>query len=274
MATLSVTDSSMSVPTSTSMSSSSSSTLPLLRIRVSEVADLLGMNPYKSPQESIRYLRYRFFSQIGGYEYITNPREIFDQAVAFYRPIARAIMHFRLKETQNREIERYQKALQRNKYAKELADAFQYCLNTQKGINGEKMVIDMLKKRHIEIKGNNAFLYTYPLSTCLINGYVDGFTYYPDGVCRLVEIKCRVSRVFSIIPIYEYVQINILMHLTHCKECYWVQFGEGKIVIQKHFYNGSFTKYLFQRLEEIAYVAQCNDNDRFESLLAELFPKK
>lgn len=94
-------------------------------------------------------------------------------------------------------------------------------IQTKNGSDNEEVSLDKYaEKLNSKIVDRNAHFYTKILSeNQKIGGRIDGLT--EDG--KLVEIKNRQYRIFSVVPIYEKVQVHAYMFLLGLQECHLVQ---------------------------------------------------
>jgi len=105
-------------------------------------------------------------------------------------------------------------------------------INKKRGIKNEKQIIENFsKKNNVVIKENNSKLYKLKLFTKNENSfYICGKI---DGIedDTLIEIKNRKNRLFSFIPEYEKIQVEIYLRLTNMKKGKLIQnFNEEQSV--------------------------------------------
>ena len=114
----------------------------------------------------------------------------------------------------------------------DIGDYLNGFINKKRGIKNEKQIIENFsKKNNVVIKENNSKLYKLKLFTKNENSfYICGKI---DGIedDTLIEIKNRKNRLFSFIPEYEKIQVEIYLRLTNMKKGKLIQnFNEEQSV--------------------------------------------
>jgi hypothetical protein len=106
-----------------------------------------------------------------------------------------------------------------NKNTKEIKDYINGFINKKRGLQNEGKIIQQYSKKHkTNITDNNSKLYKLKLfSFDLYNIYICGKI---DGIenDELIEVKNRKNRLFSYIPEYETIQIEVYFKLTGLKK--------------------------------------------------------
>ena len=152
----------------------------------------------------------------------------------------------------------------------------QSSLNCFYGSSNEINVINLIKEKYgYDIVENNNKCYSMFIKNNIENniennqgikicGRIDGFTYV-NGEKYLVEIKSRKNRLFSMMPIYEKVQILLYTKLCDCNKVIYIQ-NHGTQLSLEIFNNFTDDKLYNEVIQRLKIVDKCVNGENIDEL--------
>lgn len=123
-------------------------------------------------------------------------------------------------------------------------------INKSFGTRREKSVIDLYEEETgNKIYGNNDKLYKMNMDSYIVCGKIDGWI-IKDEEKILIEVKNRKNRIFTQIPIYDQIQVNIYMKMLSLTRCIFIQAHNGKMDVREIEYNSDLIQNVLQELEK------------------------
>jgi 1,2-phenylacetyl-CoA epoxidase PaaB subunit len=206
-----------------------------ITLKASEVAAIIGRNPYKPPNEVRDELWKKYWpgtfkgktKNDKAYEALSaseDAREALNSARAVHTKSSdeaeSVFVKAKAKIEADEKLTTTQKA--------EVTDFIRSQVYTGHGTRSEDKTSDKVENDEgVRLVRDNSF---YSLDVCEIDGNafqvvgkIDRIEEKPDGSKTLVEIKNRTKRFFSVVPDYEYIQIQTYLQMLNLEKARLVQ---------------------------------------------------
>lgn len=201
-----------------------------IQIKASDLAAIIGKNPYKSPEEVRDNLWKRYFPDTFTGETKTDRAEkALSASDTAQKVLAEAVAIETKSSTETEKV--YQKARdQINSDSKlsetqkaEVIDHLRSKVYTSHGIRSEDKTADKVQTEEKTRLFRDDDYYWYKIcevgpKSFHIVGRIDRIEEKPDGTKVLVEIKNRTKRLFHKVPEYEYVQVQTYLQLLNLEQ--------------------------------------------------------
>ena len=204
-------------------------------LKASEVAAIIGRNPYKPPNEVRDALWKKYWP--GTFKGKTKTDKAYD-ALSASEDAREALNSARAVHTKSSDeaesvfvkakakIEADEKLTATQK--SEVTEFIRSQVYTGHGTRSEDKTSDKVENDEgVRLVRDNSF---YSLDVCEIDGNafqvvgkIDRIEEKPDGSKTLVEIKNRTKRFFSVVPDYEYIQIQTYLQMLNLEKARLVQ---------------------------------------------------
>lgn len=202
------------------------------RIKASDVAAIIGKNPYKSKDDIL-------FQYIHGK---TKEDVKFEKALVEESQEAQILIKNTIQQSKKEDMNANQviQALPEN-----VKEYVKHEIYKNNGTHREKKVAE----EHNVIRDTKWYSMKITQDVCLV-GLIDG---RKDSE-TIVEIKNRQKRLFGYVPLYEYIQCQVYMKLTGTQKCTLIeQFGDASNTFDIEF---SYTMWEFEILPALREFAQ------------------
>ena len=206
---------------------------------ISEIAGLLGENPYKDADEEIANLVKRHTTGERTYSNFVVPEE---HAELIEKLIA------------SEKSSHIGNTLEQLNGSEEEIDGMKRKVFTERGIRDEIHALDTYEKEHnIVIERPTNFMKKHYLKNnkeFFIGGKIDGLIRNKQGFI-VVEVKNRQSKLFNVIPQYERIQIECYMRILNSNKCIFIQRFEGENVVDEYTRDDELWNMIVLRLSDI-----------------------
>jgi len=206
-----------------------------ITLKASEVAAIIGRNPYKPPNEVRDELWKKYWpgtfkgktKNDKAYEALSaseDAREALNAARAVHTKSSDEAESVFVKAKKKIESDEKLTATQKS----EVTEFIRSQVYTGHGTRSEDKTSDKVENDEgVRLVRDNSF---YSLDVCEIDGNafqvvgkIDRIEEKPDGSKTLVEIKNRTKRFFNVVPDYEYIQIQTYLQMLNLEKARLVQ---------------------------------------------------
>jgi hypothetical protein len=188
----------------------------------SEIASLLGENPYKDKDDEIANVVQRHITGKSTYKPFIIPEE--------HEELISSLIDSKTSSHIGTTIEGLSAT------DKEIDD-MKRKVYTERGTRDEVHAIDAYQTEHnVIIERPTHFMkkhYIKNNTEFFIGGKIDGMITTKNEI-TVIEVKNRQSRLFNVIPGYERVQIECYMRILNCKKCIFIQRFEGHNSVEEY----------------------------------------
>jgi hypothetical protein len=179
----------------------------MLNIKASDVAAIIGKNPYKTADQVFNERISVYFNAP-----VKTEQKVFEEALANEDPIVQKEVTRILERSKSAPINTHEELAKIPESVKEYVRHEMYKNN---GTHNESKTAE---KFNVE---KDPTFYTLPLyRNVRLVGMIDGRK-YKDG--QIVEIKNRQNRLFGVVPEYENIQVQVYMKLTGVHRCKFIE---------------------------------------------------
>ena len=206
-----------------------------ITLKASEVAAIIGRNPYKPPNEVRDELWKKYWPETfkgktkndRAYEALSaseHAREALNSARAVHTKSSDEAESVFVKAKKKIEADEILTTTQKA----EVTEFIRSQVYTGHGTRSEDKTSDKVENDEgVRLVRDDSF---YSLDVCEVNGNsfrivgkIDRIEEKPDGSKTLVEIKNRTKRFFSVVPDYEYIQIQTYLQMLNLEKARLVQ---------------------------------------------------
>jgi hypothetical protein len=236
----------------------------------SKVASYLGFTPRCDLESVIRKFRFDYLSKFG--IIVSNPNLEVEHITQLYHDKINIKDTTELKntvETLSNEVDNSNLSSETKNLHKEV---IQQLARSSYGTNNEIKTIELIENLlKIKVIENNQEKFYTEFPKFGLVGLCDGF--YIDNQDKekenkvLVEIKNRTYKFYNHVPIYEYIQVLILMNLTKTYKCLFVERFQNEIRYYYIDYNQDKFKAIIERLSVVSDLIKIINEEKFNSIL-------
>lgn len=179
----------------------------MLNIKASDVAAIIGKNPYKTADQVFNERISVYFNAP-----VQTEEKVFENTLALENPIVQQEVRRVLDRSKSAPIDTQKELVTIPESVKEYVRHEMYKNN---GTHNESKTAE---KFNVE---KDSTFYSLPLyRNVRLVGMIDGRK-YKDG--QIVEIKNRQNRLFGTVPEYENIQVQVYMKLTGVHKCKFIE---------------------------------------------------